>query len=62
MQKSIFKSKIFWTALIPMVIDIVDLFLTNPIVPEKYRGILTIVSGILVIIFRYSSNTEIKKI
>ena len=62
MQKSIFKSKIFWSALIPMLIDIVDLFLNNPIIPEKYRGILTIISSILVIVFRYSSNSEIKKI
>lgn len=62
MKKSILKSKIFWTALIPMLIEIVDLFLNNPIIPEKYRGILTVVSSILVIVFRYSSNSEIKKI
>lgn len=62
MKKSIFKSKIFWTALIPMLIEIVDLFLNNPIIPEKYRGILTVVSSILVIFFRFTTNTEIKKL
>jgi len=62
MQKSIFKSKIFWSALIPMAMEIVDLFLTTPIIPEQYRGILTIVSSVLVICFRYTSKTEIKKI
>ena len=62
MQKSIFKSKIFWSALIPMLLDIVNLFLENPIVPEKYRGYLTMVSSVLIIVFRYTSNSEIKKI
>jgi len=62
MQKSIFKSKIFWSALIPMVLDIVNLFMDNPIVPEMYRGYLTMVSSVLIIVFRYTSNSEIKKI
>jgi len=62
MQKSILKSKIFWSALIPMVLDIVNLFMDNPIVPEQYRGYLTMVSSVLIIVFRYTSNAEIKKI
>jgi hypothetical protein len=45
-----------------MLLDIVNLFLENPIVPEKYRGYLTMVSSVLIIVFRYTSSAEIKKI
>lgn len=62
MQKSIFKSKIFWSALIPMAIDIVNLLMETPIFPDQYRGYLAIVSSVLIIFFRYFSNTPIKKI
>lgn len=61
MTKSLFKSKIFWTALIPMAIDIVNLLMETPLFPEQYKGYLTIASSVLIIIFRYFSNTPITK-
>lgn len=61
-QKSILKSKVFYAAAIPMLVEIINLVLDTPFIPEKYRGMLSLISGILVIYFRYTSKTTITPI
>ena len=58
--KPFWKSSIVWAAFIPALLEIIDLLSTSPIIPEKYQGLLILISSLLVIILRFvSSGTQI---
>jgi hypothetical protein len=59
-NKPFYKSKIIWLSAIPMAVEIVNLAMATPIIPVKYQGILTLISGALTIAARYTSNSKIK--
>lgn len=58
-KKPFYKSKIIWLSVIPMAVEIVNLAMTTPVIPAKYQGILTLISGALTIAARYTSNSKI---
>lgn len=56
--KHFLQSKIIWAAAIPMLAELPNLLLENPLLPQKYVGALTLISGALSIVFRVRSKGE----
>ncbi len=55
-KKPFYKSYTIWAAVLPMVLELINLMLVSPIIPVQYQGHLTFVSGVLVIIARFTST------
>ena len=61
-KKPFYKSWVIMISSATVLVDIINLIVEQPFIPEKYRGILSLVSGILVIIARtQSSGAQIGK-
>lgn len=61
-KKPFYKSWVIMISSSTVLVDIINLVVEQPFIPEKYRGILSLVSGILVIIARtQSSGAQIGK-
>lgn len=61
-KKPFYKSWVIMISASTVIVDIINLLVEQPFIPEKYRGVLSLVSGILVIIARtQSSGAQIGK-
>ena len=55
-KKPFYQSWVIMITSTTILIDVVNLLMTTPFIPEKYQGYLSLVSGILVIIARAKSS------
>lgn len=61
-KKPFYKSWVIMISASTVLVDVINLIVEQPFIPEKYRGVLSLVSGILVIIARtQSSGAQIGK-
>lgn len=61
-KKPFYKSWVIMISSATVIVDIINLVVEQPFIPEQYRGYLSLVSGILVIIARtQSSGAQIGK-
>ena len=58
--KKWYQSKIIWIQILSIALDVVNYLMTNPIIPTKYTGILSMVVGVITIVLRTQSTTQIK--
>lgn len=60
-MKKWYESKTIWINLIAVVLEVGNALMTNPIIPTKFAGVLTVVVTVLNIILRTISSTTISK-
>ena len=53
------QSRIIWVNIISVLLEVLNLFMTNPIIPAKFAGVLTLVVNALTIGLRFLTNTGI---
>jgi hypothetical protein len=58
-MKTWYQSRTIWLNLISIVIETANMLMTNPIIPVKYAGYLTILVNVLNIILRALTSTVI---
>ena len=59
-MKHWYNSRTIWLNIISILLEVGNMVMTNPIIPEKYAGILTMVVNLLNIALRTLTNTGIK--
>lgn len=57
-MKPFWHSKIIWVASIPMIVELINLSVTQPFIPQQYQGVLTFIGGALTIYYRFRSGGE----
>lgn len=60
-MKKWYESKTIWINLIAVVLEVGNALMTNPIIPARFAGALTLVVTVLNIILRTISSTTISK-
>lgn len=56
--KKWYQSKIIWINVISVLIEVGNLLMTNPIIPQKFAGVLSLGIAVLTIVFRKLGTTK----
>lgn len=58
-MKKWYQSRIIWVNIISVLLEVLNLLMTNPIIPAKFAGVLTLVVNALTIGLRFLTSTGI---
>lgn len=58
-MKKWYQSRIIWVNIISVLLEVLNLLMTNPIIPVKFAGVLTMLVNVLNIGLRFITKTEI---
>lgn len=60
-MKKWYQSKIIWVNAISVILEVINVLMTNPIIPVKFAGVLTVAVNVLTIILRTITTKTISK-